>query len=462
MVTMKNATIAALIVAIALVAWWQFGPGRVDPSTPLVERGSGKNLTIAATGDSLILRALPRNGRDDAFDRVVRIVQSATLGVTNLEQTLLNESTVPPAPTPAPRWGYGTARDADSLKRMGFTTVSLANNHTLDYGVDGMKQTLQILDAAGLAHAGAGDDLEQARRPVYTGRPGQVVAVISVATSAAAESRATLTRGEIRGRPGVSPLKYEANVTLDPATFATLKKAAIASRSPSTEDELTLFGKPIKRGERTAVDFVPDEQHVRDVLADITTARSKADVVVLMIHSHEPNNPDPKPAEFVQRFARAAVDAGATLVVGHGPHQLRGIEIYKGAAIFYSLGNFIFDYGAVDARATDLYDSGIDLYRVALGAFDESRARLEFDAAEWWESVVAVATFEQGVLTSIRLEPIDLGVGLPVEKRGTPRSTSAQTGTRILTRLATLSEPFGTRLQLANGTAVVDVPAQTR
>jgi poly-gamma-glutamate capsule biosynthesis protein CapA/YwtB (metallophosphatase superfamily) len=67
-----------------------------------------------------------------------------------------------------------------------------------------------------------------------------------------------------------------------------------------------------------------------------------------------------------------AVDAGAGLVVDHGSHQLRGIDVYKWGVIFYSLGNFFFDYSAVDPRTTDLYDAGIDFYRIALGTLGES------------------------------------------------------------------------------------------
>src|SRR5947209_4866351 len=73
--------------------------------------------------------------------------------------------------------------------------------------------------AAGLQHAGSGDELESARAPVFVGAAPRRIATIAVSTSASPESRATAARGDILGRPGVSPLRYTANVTVDPATF---------------------------------------------------------------------------------------------------------------------------------------------------------------------------------------------------------------------------------------------------
>jgi hypothetical protein len=121
-------------------------------------------------------------------------------------------------------------------------------------------QTLQILDTCGLLHVGCGGDLVV----------GQGVVVISMATSAAADSRVTYTRGEILGRAGFSALRYVASVTIDPAI---LKESSAVSQSASHGDELTLSGTHIKRGERAVVDFVPDEQDAKDILAQIKTAR---------------------------------------------------------------------------------------------------------------------------------------------------------------------------------------------
>ena len=186
---------------------------------------------------------------------------------------------------------------------MGFTVVSVANNHGVDYGVEGMKQTSDILDHEGLLHVGSGEDLLRAEAPVYLGASPRRVAVVAVTTSAASASRATYPQGEILGRPGVNVLRYVPDVTADPLTFATLQKSKIATQAAPDSDpnQLTLSGTTIKKGPKTIVNFVPNERDMNDILAQIKLARSKTDVLVVMLHSHEPSNLSQMPAEFAQR-----------------------------------------------------------------------------------------------------------------------------------------------------------------
>jgi poly-gamma-glutamate capsule biosynthesis protein CapA/YwtB (metallophosphatase superfamily) len=465
-VILKEISAPLLIVAFLLLVsiGWRMkeaGPRLTPPATPVRLRGSGEIVRIAATGDALIHGQLPSPRTDRGFDGVVQVLQNTTLGLTNLEENLLDPSNVPPNTPGTPIWPYGTKREAEDLRRMGFTMISLANNHAIDYGVQGMQQTARILDHAGLLHAGSGDDLAQARAPVYLGTPPRRVAMIAVAVSAAPESRATYTHGDIKGRPGVSSFKYAPDVTVDPSTFATLKGFATSNRATpaAKSDHLTLSGTPVKKGQRTAVTFVPDARDTDEILTQIKDARSKADVVIVMVHSHEPSNQSQAPAEFVQKFARAAIDAGASLVVGQGPHQLRGVEVYKGGVIFHSLGNFVFDYSAVDPKSVDAYDAGTDLYRLAMGAMAESESSPapSFDEPVWWESITATIAFDHGVLRSIQLLPIDLGVDLPPKQRGTPRLATPERGNEILQRLARLSKDLGTQVRIENGLGLIDL-----
>ena len=219
-----------------------------------------------------------------------------------------------------------------------------------------------------------------------------------------------------------------------------------------------------QEGPQTVVEFVPDDQDADDIFSRIKIARSKSDVVIVMLHSHEPSNQSQEPADFMQRFARAMVDAGANLVVGDGPHQLRGIEVYKGAAIFYSLGNFIFDYGSVDPRSLNLYDDGADLYRLAIGAFGESQVPPppKFEDANWWEGAIATAKFQQGTLNLLEIRPIDLGTDLPLAQRGTPRLATGQRAVEILQRLSTLSNNLGTQIRIENGIGFVDIASHSK
>ncbi len=88
----------------------------------------------------------------------------------------------------------------------------------------------------------------------------------------------------------------------------------------------------------------------------IEEARGLADLVLVSLHAHEQLGSKEVPAEFMGSFARAMIDAGADLVVGHGPHLLRGLELYKGKPIFYSLGNFIGQNELVAKIPADGYD----------------------------------------------------------------------------------------------------------
>ncbi|GIS80846.1 MAG: hypothetical protein CM1200mP14_24120 [Gammaproteobacteria bacterium] len=79
-----------------------------------------------------------------------------------------------------------------------------------------------------------------------------------------------------------------------------------------------------------------------EILYGIRAAKIDSDFVIATIHAHNPGNWSDEAPGFLEELARSAIDSGADQFVGHGPHQLRGIEIYQGKPIFYSLGNFFF------------------------------------------------------------------------------------------------------------------------
>jgi poly-gamma-glutamate synthesis protein (capsule biosynthesis protein) len=459
----KKAPFALLVAVLLLIAtvWW--GVVKYNRAkAPVQLRGPQQNLVIAATGDWLTNGEMLFAKSDSGFAGVAKVLQSASLGLTNLEVTLLDPKNIPAPEIPGTaRWPYGTIHQAEDMRRLGMSVISLANNHATDYGVAGMKQTQEILDHEGLLHAGSGNDLREAGAPAGIGEAPRRVAVIAVTTSAASESRATYAQGEILGRSGVNAIRYSPDVTVDAATFATLKNSAIAAKPAPGKDpnELNLSGTVIKKGSQTEVKFTPDGREVRDVVARVKAARSRSDVVVVMLHSHEPSDLSEAPAEFVQAFARDLIDAGASFVVGSGPHQLRGIEVYKRGVILYSLGNFAVDYSVISCRAADVYDSGVDLYQLALGAVANLRTypAPQFVEPVWWESVIAVATYDRGNIKSLCLQPIDLGVDLPIAERGLPQVAAAERGNEILRRLVRLSQALGTQIRVENGHGVIDL-----
>jgi poly-gamma-glutamate synthesis protein (capsule biosynthesis protein) len=172
---------------------------------------------------------------------------------------------------------------------------------------------------------------------------------------------------------------------------------------------------------------------------------------------HEQGETDEDPAEFFPIFARRFIDEGADVVAGHGPHILRGMEIYKDRPIFYSLGNFIGQNELVDRLPSDSYDRfradpeltpGF-LYRLRS---DNDRKGFPSDPRVW-ETVVPVCSFEEGRLCAIDIYPVSLGLGEKVHLRGRPRLAGSRDAARILQRFATLSAHFGTRLAVGEGVA---------
>ena len=93
------------------------------------------------------------------------------------------------------------------------------------------------------------------------------------------------------------------------------------------------------------------------IIKNIEDARRCCDHVFVSIHSHEESGSSKEtPAQFVMEFANKCIDAGACAVIGHGPHILRPLEIYKGRPIFYSVGNFLFQCELTACTAEDEYE----------------------------------------------------------------------------------------------------------
>ncbi len=205
----------------------------------------------------------------------------------------------------------------------------------------------------------------------------------------------------------------------------------------------------------------PDPEDMAEIAAVVNNASRLADHVLVTIHAHESKGARSVPADFAVEFARAMIDAGATMFVGHGPHVLRGIEIYKGKPIFYSLGDFVFQNETLlrlPADNYERYDLGPDNH---VADFNASRYRNETTGfpvnPEIWESVIAVPTFLDGELTELALHPITLGFGEPAWVRGRPMLAQGALGRKILNDVIERSAPYGTKIDVRDGVAYVRV-----
>ena len=410
-------------------------------------------FTVSAAGDALITQRVA--SRDPAFRRLGDLIRAADARFVNLEGTLHDFEGHPQAASGG-TYVCGAPAIIDDLVAMGFNLYSAANNHMLDWGEGGLAGTLATLDRAGVVYAGLGRHLAEARTPRYLETPGGRVALLAVTSTFPAGAPAGEQRLDCQGRPGVNPLRFETTIVVDRATLETIRgidrrlhlSAArehairLGFQRPDPEGITTAFGQRFRVGEPQGVRTEPHAGDLAGNLAWIRDARRQAEWVLVSVHAHEQQDGvREQPAEFIPAFCRAAVDAGADLVLGHGPHVVRGMEVYRGRPIFYSLGNFFFQNETLWRQPQDFYDRlGLPVTATPADLFDARGARGGFAAdPAYWESVVPVVRFDGERLLEIRLYPVTLGHGLPRSQRGSPVLAGSEPGRAVVERVARLS-----------------------
>ena len=345
------------------------------------------SLVLAAGGDSLITRRLSTNTEDD-FVSVMRLVGSADVAFTNLETTIHDFKGYPAAQSGG-AWMVSPPFIADELKRAGFNLLSRANNHTMDWGVEGMLATSEILDRAGLTHAGVGVNLGEARRPAYRDTSKGRVALISASSTFAPWGRAGHGRRDLQGRPGLNPLRYETVCSVEKQYFDLLKRLStelgLSSGAGARPEEMMLLGARFAVGDETSMEMIVNEGDFQENLGSVREAARQADWVIVSLHTHERGKDNYTPAAFVVKFARACIDSGADVVVMHGAHVLRGVEVYRNRPILYSLGNFIYQSRSLEKLPEDIYERyGLGLDARPGDAFDLMQQRyLESRSLGW-------------------------------------------------------------------------------
>jgi poly-gamma-glutamate synthesis protein (capsule biosynthesis protein) len=311
----------------------------------------------------------------------------------------------------------------DALTKFGFNLLALSGNHAFDLKVTGIQNTLREMNDRKMVHAGTGNNLNEASAPGFLHTPKGTIALISSASGLIAPGASAAA-----DRPGVNELRIEAG----------------DKENESTTD---LPGAPGN---------TPNPQDAQRILQSIRDARRQADLVIVYQHNHVFGNlsfstlftegmPERlAPNEWLRKWTHAEVDAGADIVVMHGAPVLHGVEIYRGKPIFYDLGNFIYNVPPTLTYISEPLS---------------------------WESAVAYLRFEGRNLQSISVRPVVLNVvgeGQPdmhdeyannrfLQTRGLPSPATGPRAGYILQRLADLSKPFGTRMEIKGDTAEIRV-----
>ena len=425
--------------------------------------------TLAAVGDVIMNRRTAPfdHPGDPGFHDLANIIRAADAAFMNLEQSVfrLQEFTGWPAAENGGNYEVGSPETLRDLVDMGFDLFNNANNHTTDYGVEGMRLTNRLMDEWGLIHSGTGENLGWASRPGYLETPKGRIALIGMASTFTPMSRAGRAGPTVQGRPGLNPLRLSTRHEASPETMAALREV-VRVRGGNVPDEgepVRLYGTTVRPGDEDRTVVTLNDVDRERVLHEVRNATDQADYVVVNSHSHEPGNASQTAPPWIEEFARQTIDAGANTFIVHGPHQLRGVEIHRGRPIFYSLANFIFQNETIDPMPSDQRDRyGLPLDRLASDIYDR-RFRVDEDGnpttgfptgSEWYESVVPVATFEGDEVVEIVFHPIELSWKAPRGRRGTPRIAPEELGHKIIEHLAALSRPYGTEIRYEGGVGV--------
>ena len=318
-------------------------------------------LTIAAVGDIMLgHRAEPWLEREGPGYFFVNV-----LPVLQQAQVVVGNLESPissrGAAVPDKKYTLRVGRGAaDALRAAGVRVVTLANNHMMDFGPPALQDTLAVLAENGILYSGAGMDLRDARQPAMLRAAGRTIAFLSYSLTFPVEFYASA------GRPGTAP-GYK--------------------------------------------DFV---RH------DIRQVRPKADLVVVSFHWGAELMTTAK--DYQRELGRLAIDWGADLVLGHHPHVLQELELYRGRLIAYSLGNFVF--GSESSRTND--------------------------------SMILLCTFKGKTLVRAEAVPLDVNNYRVVYQ---PRVLAGRRAEEVLGGIRAGSERLGTRLEVRDGRGYLSLTA---
>jgi poly-gamma-glutamate synthesis protein (capsule biosynthesis protein) len=246
------------------------------PLTALAEE-----IAINAVGDVMLAgrwaTTIRKNGYDSPFRGVVAQLKAGDISIANLESPIARGG----VEFTEKKFRFRAEPElAGALKESGINLVTLANNHSMDYGAQALAETMINLERSGIAWIGAGESLAEARKMALYTIKGKKIAFLGYSLTQPMEFFAG------RGRPGTAP-GFE-NIFVE----------------------------------------------------DIRRARQQADYVIVSFHWGTEGRSAIQP--YQRTVAHKAIDAGADVIIGHHPHVLRGIERYKTGIVFYSLGNFAF------------------------------------------------------------------------------------------------------------------------
>ena len=324
-----------------------------------------RESTLVVVGDMEIDRPEPRN----TFSKVASYLDAADMRFGGLEASMSHLG--------EPATGKIVMRhDPEMIQGYlegGFDALAFASNHCMDYGVEPFVETMELLERNGIAYSGAGRNIQEARTPAVLERGGVRYGFLSYVLEL------PLGWGAGPAKPGVAPIRQDA-----------------------------LYGPP----------YV-NEEDLEAMIADVVRARPRVDFLLASFHWGASQSRTLTLSQ--QAVAHAAIEAGADVVIGHHPHIVQGVEVYRGRPVFYALGNFVLDHDHPMFLPT---------------------AR---------ESICLKLTLRGGALGRAAISPV------LIEADGSPRILGEEEpkSAEILGTLESLSIKLGTRLKISQGEGIV-------
>lgn len=275
-----------VIILIALMVVALAGTFLIEDNGLIDNKDKG-NVSIAVTGDVMFARNMAGvlSADSNPFIGVNNVTSKVNLLLVNFENAATDSGSAVKGDVPLKTSpGY-----VPLLKNNNNTVAALANNHVFDYGITGMEDTSKYLEDNGIPYIGAGENAEEAHKPITQ---------------------------EINGRK-ITIFNY-----MDSDNFKEYSQEVIPMAN-DTHPGYSAYNKEIAQ-------------------KDIAEAKKNGSDFVL-VYAHYGNEYSRSPNEMQVNISHEVIDAGADAVLGSHPHVTQGIEMYKGKPIFYSLGNFIFD-----------------------------------------------------------------------------------------------------------------------
>ncbi len=428
-------------------------------------------MKFTAVGDLLIQRKF--SGAYEGFEEVKDYIAKGDFKFCNLETTVNDASHVFASPFSGGSWLRIDPEHLNYLEEYGFNAINCANNHSMDFSYNGLLETIEHLKTKGYDAAGIGENLRRAADPVYIDTPNGRAALIALNDI---EDQPNAIAGEqsrrFMGRPGVNGLRVKKNFVVKPEHIEALREIAGETGvntyteiirgegyRPALPEGVTEFDTLLfKEGEEAKIEYTLNAKDMQRVKRSIHEAKLQADYIFVSIHSHVTVEKKEVASPYLEEFAKQCIDFGADGVIGHGPHLLRGIEIYKNRPIFYSLGDFILQNENIPFAPEEFFEKyGLDSDDTLHDVFDVRSNHFTRGLStdrRMFETVIPYWEMEGNQMTRLELMPVFLTFDAPRSRYGMPQIAKSA---GIIEKLAGLSERYGTKIRIEDGVGVVEL-----